>query len=160
MQRSRRDQSPTCSRRQVLPALLQELFVMAGSLKGGWAGELASLGNLPEDQLARIRPIVNPQCEIFIDQDHVCSRPRNKKTQAALKLFSMEKENLVAFNLFDGQHTLGEIGRRLSQEMGWEETAGFNHARALFLALAARMVCLPQDPPSEKQETGKNDARK
>ena len=145
MKRPRRDLSFTCSRRRLLPALFQEMAVILGSLKGGQGGRLSDLGSLPDDQLAQIRPIVNPDYEILAHQGHVCSRSR--RTQTALKLFPREREYLVAFNLFNGQHNLGEIGVRLSQEMGWDEAKGFAHARDLFLFLARRLVCVPKDPP-------------
>ena len=141
----RPDLSFTCSRRRLLPALFQEMAVLLGLFKGGQGGRLSDLSALPDDQLALISPIVNPDCEIFVDQGHVCSR--FKRTQAAQQLFPMEREYLAAFNLFNGQYTLGEIGVRLSQEMGWEEARGFAHARDLFLSLVRRLVCVPKDPP-------------
>ena len=145
MKHPRRDQSFTCSRRKLLPALFQEMVVVLGSLKGGQGGRLSDLSNLPDDQLSQVTPIMNPDYEIFVDQDHVCSRSR--RTQATLRLFPMEREYLAAFNLFNGRHTLGEIGQRVSQEMGWDEDRGFTHSRDLFLSLVRRLVCVPKDPP-------------
>lgn len=144
MKHPRRDLPFTCSRRQFWQALLQEVFVVYGSFKGRPAYQLSELGSLPDDQLAEVRPIVNPDHEIFVDQGHVWSRC--KKTEATLKLFPTEKENLVAFDLFDGRHSLGEIGERLSQEMDWDEARGFAHARDLFLPLVSCLVCVPRDP--------------
>ena len=144
MSHPRRDLAFTCSRRQFWRALLQEGFVILGSFKGRLAYQLSELGSLPDDQLAQVRPIMNPDHEIFVDQGHVWSRC--KKTEATLKLFPTEKENLVAFNLFDGRHTLGEISERLSQEMGWDEARGLDHVRDLFLSLVSRLVCVPGNP--------------
>jgi hypothetical protein len=140
----RRDLPLTCSRRQFWRVLLQEGFIILGSLKGGQGCRLSELGSLPDDQLAQVRPIVNPDHETFVDQGHIWSKC--KKTETALKLFRAEKDNLVAFNLFDGKHTLGEIGKRLSQEMDWDEARGFAHVRDLFLSLVSRLVCVPRDP--------------
>jgi hypothetical protein len=140
----RRDLPFTCSRRQFWRALLQEGFVILGSFKGGLAYQLSELGSLPDDQLAQVRPVVNSDHEIFVDQGYVWSKC--KKTEATLKLFPMEKENLVAFDLFDGRHTLGEIGERLSQEMDWDEARGFAHVRDLFLSLVSHLVCVPRGP--------------
>lgn len=145
MKPPRRDLSFTCSRRKLLPALFQEMVVIFGSLKGGQGCRLSDLGSLPDDQLAQIKPAVNPDYEIFVDRGHVCGR--SKRTQATLKLFPMEKEYLAAFNLFNGRLNLGEIGARLSQEMGWDEAEGFAQARDLFLSLVRRLVCVPQNPP-------------
>ena len=145
MQHPRRDLSFTCSRRNLWRALLQEVFVIYGSVKGRQGRRLSELGSLPDDQLAQVRPIVNPDCEIFVDQGHVWTR--FKKTEATVKLFPPRKENLVAFNLFNGRHRLGEIGSLLAQEMGWDEVRAFAHARDLFLSLVSRLVCVPRDPP-------------
>lgn len=143
MKPPRRDLSFSCNRRTFFRALLQELVVTGGSLKGGRGYRLSELGNLPNDKLAQVKPIVNPEYEIFVDQGHVCSR--SKRTQATLKLFPMQRENLVVFNMFNGKHNLGEVGERLSQEMGWDEAKGFEHSKDLFLYLVARLVCIPKD---------------
>jgi hypothetical protein len=145
MAHPRSDLSFVCNRRTFFRALFQEAIIIRGSLKGGQGGRLSELGSLPDEQLARVRPILTPEYETFVDQGHVWGR--NKTTKAVLKLFPAEQENLVAFNMFDGQHTLGEIGRRLAQEMGWDEAAAFAHARDLFLSLVGPMVCVPRDAP-------------
>jgi hypothetical protein len=144
MKHPRRDLPFTCSRRDFWRALLQEVFVISGSLKGRQGYRLSELGSLPDDQLAQVRPIMNPDHEIFVDQGHVWSKC--EKTETTLKLFPVEKENLAAFDLFDGRHTLGEISERLSQEMGWGEARGFAHVRDLFLSLVSRLVCVPGNP--------------
>ena len=149
MQHPRRDLSFTCSRRNLWRALLQEIFVIRGSVKGGQGRRLSDLGSLPDDQLAQVRPIVNPDCEIFVDQGHVWGR--FKKTEATVKLFPPQKENLAIFNLFNGRHRLGEIGSLLAQEMGWDEVRAFAHVRDLFLSLVSRLVCVPKDPPARDQ---------
>ena len=144
MKHPRRDLSFTCSRRTFFRALFQEVAVIHGSLKGRPGYRLTELGSLPDPQLAQIRPIVNPDCETFVDQGHVCSR--SKKTEATLRLFPPEKENLIVFDMFDGRHDLGEIGSHLAREMGWDEASAFAHARDLFLSLVERAVCVPSDP--------------
>lgn len=148
----RRDLSFKCSRRKFFRALFQEVIVFEGSLKGGQGFRLTELGSLPDDQLAQIKPIVNPDCEIFLEEGHIYSKSR--KTGATLKLFPAEKENLAAFNLFDGRHDLGEIARRLAQEMGWDEERAFAHARNLFLFLVQHVVCVPKEPPRPARQDG------
>jgi len=140
----RRDPSFTCTRRQFWRALVQEMFVISGTIKGGQAHQLSELGSLPDHQLAQIRPIVNPEYEIFVDQGHVWSR--RKETQAILQLFPTAPENLLVFNLFNGQHSLGTIGEYLAQEMSWDAAHGFAYARNLFLFLVSHLVCVPGNP--------------
>ncbi len=134
----------TYNRRQFWRALLQEMFVFSGSVKGGKAHQLSELSGLPDYQLAQIRPIVNPEYEIFTDQDHVWGR--YKKTEATVRLFPTKAENLAVFNLFNGMYSLDEIGQQLSQEMDWDEARAFAHVRGLFLSLAINLVCVPRDP--------------
>jgi hypothetical protein len=144
MKHPRRDLPFKCSRRTFFRALFQEAAVVRGSFKGGQGCRLSELGSLPDDQLAQVRPVLNPDCEILVDQGYVCSR--RKKTEATLKLFPAEKENLVVFNMFNGRHDLGEIGSHLAQEMGWDDARAFAHARDLFLSMVQRAVCVPRDP--------------
>jgi hypothetical protein len=139
------DLSFTYSRREFWPALLREAFVLFGTVKGGQSGQLAELGSLPDSQLAQVRPIISPSCEITVDQDYVCAR--SKKTKAVTRLFPMEEETLIIFNYFNGEHTLGAIGTQVAREMCWDEAQGFARARDLFLSLVGRQVCVPRDPP-------------
>jgi hypothetical protein len=137
----------SCSRRSFLPALLRETVVTLGMLRGGLGCRLSELGALPDDQLAQLKPVVNPAFEILIEED--CVWGRHRKTGAIVRLFSMEeRENLLSFNLFDGIHDLGQAGQRLAQEMGWEEARAFAHAKEFFLYLVGKLVCVPKDPPS------------
>lgn len=145
MKSPRRNLSFTFNRRQLLPALLQELFVIAGSFNGRQGCQLSDLGGLSDEQLARMRPILHPDYEIFVDQGYLHSR--TKKTKASWKLCPLEQENLLVLNLFNGEHDLGQIGSQLAQTMGWEEAIGFAYARELFLLLVSRQVCIPRDPP-------------
>lgn len=142
---SRRGPSFVTSRRDFWPALLQEAMVTIGSFRGGQGGRLSELGDLTDEQLAQVRPTVNPEYELFPDGEYICCKL--KEGEATRKLFRMKKENLLAFNHFSGRYTLGEIGDRLAQQMGWDEAQGFAYARDLFLALVERMVCVPKDPP-------------
>ena len=149
MKHPRRDLPFKCSRRTFFRALFQEVVVVRGSLKGGQGGRLSELGSLPDEKLALVRPIMNPDREIFVDQGFVYSK--HKKSETTTKLFPVEKENLVAFHMFDGQHDLGEIGSHLTQETGWDEAVAFAHARDLFLSLVERAVCVPRDPPEPER---------
>lgn len=135
-----------CTRRQFLPALLREALVTLGMLRGGQGARLADLSRLSDQQLACLRPIVNPACAITVDKDQVWAR--HKKTGTAVRLFAVEEaDKLAAFNCFDGEHTLAEVGALLARERGWEGAQGFALARDLFLTLVGQGACLPQDPP-------------
>jgi hypothetical protein len=152
----RRELPFACSRRSFLPALLRETIVTLDMSRGGRGGRLSDLGKLSDDELARIKPLVNPAYEILVQDDQVWARYR--ATDKVVRLFAAEeKANLVTFNLFDGRHSLGEIGKRLAKEMGWDMAQGFAHTRDLFLTLVSHLVCLPKDPPPDGQSP-KSDA--
>jgi hypothetical protein len=145
MSKRRLDKAFACSRRNVWPALLQELRVWYDSIQGQPGGRLAALRDLDDEQLAKIRPMLNPDYEILVEQDVVCCRA--KGVTETRPLFRMKQENLTTFNQFIGQRTLAEIGAQLAQQMGWEQAEGFCYARDLFLDLVDRLVCVPRDPP-------------
>jgi hypothetical protein len=145
----RPDQRPpfACSRREFLPSLLKETIVTLGMLRGGRGGRLSELTDLPNEQLALIKPVVNRAFEIHVEDDYVLGR--HKETGIVLKLFSVEEsERLAAFNLFDGKRNLGQVGRFLAEELGWDEARGFAQAREVFLSLVSHLVCVPKEPPS------------
>jgi hypothetical protein len=142
----REDLSFTCNRRTAFRAILQEAAVIGRALKGTPTCRIAELGSLPDEKLAQVKPMVNPGFEINLEQGCVWAtyKPKEKPAQ---KLFAMaEKDHLLAFNMFTGTHTLGEIGRHLAREMAWEETQAFARLRDFFLSLVKLGVCLPKDP--------------
>ena len=137
----------SCSRREFLPSLFKETIVTLGMLRGGRGGRLSELADLPDEQLALIKPIVNRAFEIHVEGDRVLGK--HKETGIVLELFSVEEgERLAAFNLFDGKRNLGQIGMLLSEELGWDESRAFAEARELFLSLVSHLVCVPKEPPS------------
>jgi hypothetical protein len=144
MNRSHPKLSFACSRRHFWRFLLNEAFVVIDSFNGQEGFRLADLDSLPDDQLAGLKPIINPDYKIFVDQGYVCGR--SKKIEITLKLFPIKKENLTAFNLFDGKHSLGQVAEHLAAELGWDKARAFAHARELFLSLVNRLVCIPKDP--------------
>lgn len=146
MKRERDDQPENPARRTFLRAMLQELPVLYGTIKGGQGLRLIDLLDLPDHQMARIRPVVNPDYAIAVKDNAVWAQYRHKQ-EMPIRLFGTDEEaRLQAFNLFNGEHTLGEIGRQLAQTRGEDETAMFACAKELFLALVRHMVCIPRDP--------------
>jgi hypothetical protein len=132
-----------CTRRNFWPALLQEITVIRDAVKGTPGFKLSELRDLPDEQLAQMRPVANPDYQILIQQDYVCCR--HNDMESVRQLFAMTPENLAVWNQFNGQHRLDEIGARLAEQMDWEPELGFVYAKEFFLALAERLACLPQD---------------
>jgi hypothetical protein len=133
------------SRRHFWRALLQELRVIHGSARGGQGGQLSQLHELSDERLAKVRPTLNPEYEICVDQDYVCCRHR--QMEVTHRLFQMERENLITLNQFNGQHNLGEIAAQLARQMDWDQNKAFTFTRNLFLSLVDLLICIPRDPP-------------
>jgi hypothetical protein len=121
--------------------LLREARVLSSTLKGGRSFALSGLDDLPDEELARLIPLVRPGFAIYVDGEHVVAQ--NEKTGDIVDLGPSTKENVVALNHFDGQVNLGAVGRRLAHHMGWDEARGFAHVKDLFLSLVGRLVCVP-----------------
>jgi len=142
----REDLSFTCDRRTAFRAILQEAAAIGRALKGTPTCRITELGSLPDEKLAQVKPAVNPSFEINLAQGCVWAKYKPKE-RPPQKLFAMgEKEHLLAFNMFNGTHTLGEIGHHLAQEMAWEDEQAFARLRDFFLSLVKRGVCVPKDP--------------
>lgn len=133
--------------------MVQEAFAASRALKGEEDYRLSELGDWPDARLAQVRPMVHPLCEIYVDEGSVFGR--YKDVGATVELFPLENvENRVALGMFDGEHTLGEVGTRLSQALDWDQERAFDHARDLFLSLAGRMICIPRDALEPGAQTG------
>jgi hypothetical protein len=131
------------SRRTFWRGIVHEVLVVSGMLKGGRECRLSELKDLPDAQLSEIRPMVHPSCEIFQNDGHVWSRC--KDTGVEVKLFPVgETAQQVTLGMFDGHHTLRQVGER--QAMEWDEPRAFAQARELFFRLADRLICVPRDP--------------
>ena len=128
-------------RRHLLPALAHELVAWLDLARGRPVFQLGDLWTMPDQQLAQIIPRQNPAVEVFVADGYLWSR--EARSGAVHQEFATEWANIVTFNLFDGQRSLDNIGRRVAEEMGWEESQGFAHAKSLFLTLVRHLVCVP-----------------
>lgn len=138
-----------CNRRNFLPLLLQEVLVTLDSAKGIKPGHsLNELADLPDDQLFMLKPVMNPRYRVFVRDGHVCVRHLENGEEYVL--FPMEQHNLTVFNEFNGKLSLGDIRDKLVQDMAWDVERAAVHVRELFLSLATRLICFPQNPPDEQ----------
>jgi hypothetical protein len=129
--------------------LLREARVLSSTLKGGRSFALSDLGDLPDEQLARLIPLVRPVFAIYVDGEQVVAQHR--ETGSVAGLAPSTKENVLALNLFSGQINLGTAGRRLAREMGWDEPRGFAHVKDLFFSLVGSLVCIPLNSPQSEE---------
>jgi hypothetical protein len=123
--------------------MVNEAFALVGSFKGRKVCRIEELGSLADDQLAKVRPIIKADCEILVNEGHVCYR--RGKTGATVQLFPNEGVKRRAIDFFDGEHSIGQIGDALAQEMDIEQARGFACVRETFLSLVSHLVCVPRD---------------
>lgn len=148
-------QTINCGRRAFFPLLLQEILVTVGSARGTPGYAIADLANLPDEQLAVIRPVINPDFQIRVVDGHVCSQLKNQEDAPLRSHFPTTPENLAVFNGINGELTLREIAVLAAAALAWEEDRAFDHVRAVFLALADHMVAVPQNtraPEADSEE--------
>ncbi|MHB0875948.1 MAG: hypothetical protein ACYC5O_07885 [Anaerolineae bacterium] len=148
-----KDAGFVCSRRAAFRLPLQEARVMLGALRGKLPARLADLASLPDEQLAAIRPVLSQLFQVSVRDGWVCARlkqPPATEHGAPVEvcLFPMEQENLIAYNLWNGQHDLGETSQELASALDWPAERAFAHVRELFLSLAGRLVVVPKNPPA------------
>jgi hypothetical protein len=133
------------SRRAFFRALFLETKDMARALQGNRSFSLWRLGELPDDELARLVPVLQPGLAVTVEGQRLVAR--RTSTGERLDLAPASPENVLALNLFDGRLTLGTAGRRLASQMEWDRERGFVHVRDLFLELVERLVYLPRNAP-------------
>jgi hypothetical protein len=130
------------SRRQFWKSIFANWEVFRGKGRGGQAFTLASLGSLPDEQLGTFRPVMVPGCRLSMHDDFVWGQPPT--AQRPHKLFPPDSPALTAFNLFNGRLTLGEVSRRMAEQMHWEPAYSFAYTRGVFLTLVQAGICQPQ----------------
>lgn len=131
------------SRRQLFTDLIMQARVMVGEADGGVGFRLSQLGSLPDAELAHLIPTVRPDCAISATDDFVWGKLPDEPR--AIPLFPRQPATLCAFNAMNGRTPLGEVGRRVAQEMDWPSSRGFAFARGLFLHLVQLRVCVIAD---------------
>jgi hypothetical protein len=145
----------SCGRRAFLPLLLREMLDTVSSARGKPGYAVADLDSLPDEQLATLRPVINPVYQIRVVDGHVCSQLKDQDDAPLRSHFRNTPENLAVFNGMNGQQTLREIAKSAAADLAWEEERAFQHARALFLDLASYLVAEPHDAQEPAAGTGK-----
>lgn len=129
------------SRRGLLQALAHEVVVLGDQRRGAPTARIADLGEWPDEQIAELVAEVVPGCVISVRDGFVWGRP--PRAERPRRLFPLDSPAVAAFNLFNGSNTLGAVGRRLAESLGWEPARGLAYVRGLFLCLGLAGVCQP-----------------
>jgi len=131
------------NRRAFFRGMLDEGRALGEELCGRPQLKLGDLEDLPDEKLAHVMPMVNPDYEIAIDGGEVTARER--KTGAVIRLFPLDSDETAAFNMFDGMTPLADVARRLAVSLESEEDVAFCRAKRLFISLMKKSVCVPSN---------------
>lgn len=135
------------SRRQFFSAIISELEGMNRVSEGGQALKLADLGDLPDERLKGVIPLISPDCEVWVDKGFIYTYSRSK--ERPIKLFPEDSQIRFVLDLFNGTHTLSEISHRLVKKSGWESDQAFAFVRGVFLSLVFVRICFPVNQLNE-----------
>jgi len=132
------------TRRAFFKRLVGELAAAMDGLRGRPQFSLSDVAGLPDDTLADIKPMVRPDVQVHVTDQHVeALLPRRREP---VMLFAHGRADTFAFNRFNADTPLREIGAELARTMGWDDRVGFAHAKQFFLRLVALGVCVPANP--------------
>jgi hypothetical protein len=130
------------SRRALLRSVLTELHAFSEKVDGKPTLKLADLASLPDEDLARIRPIKAPDCTIRLRDQWVWAQPAGAAGPVAL--FPVDSPALAAFNLLNGNHDLQQVCQALIDQTHWPAERCWAYTRGLFLKLVSLRVCVPK----------------
>lgn len=129
------------SRRGFFKSMMGEVVSAVEEYQGKPQFRLSDLWELPDDRIARVKPMLIAPIQITTTDGHSWGQFSNQ-TRSVL-LFEATKENLFVFEMFSKGFTLDEIGKKLSREMDWDDAQAFGFVKRLFLSLVESRVCVP-----------------
>jgi hypothetical protein len=129
------------SRRQFLPALVNDFLVSSDKINGRPTFKLSELGKWEDEDLGNVIPRVIKGCLITVEGGFVWGQP--PKTGWPIKLFPLDSPAIVAFNHINGTTSIQEISEEVYLATGWEHERSFSYIRGLFLWLVLTRVCQP-----------------
>lgn len=132
---------PVLSRRGFFKSMMGEVVSAVEEYRGTPQFRLSDLWELPDEMVARIKPVTVARVDIVIDGGHVWGIMVDQKKRVSL--FEAKEENLFVFERMNKDLTIGEIGKNLSNAMHWDEAEAFLFVKRLFLSLVESRVCVP-----------------
>jgi hypothetical protein len=129
------------SRRQFLPALVNDFLVSSDKINGRPTFKLSELGKWEDEELGSVIPRVVKGCLITVKEGFVWGQP--PKVNQPIKLFPLDSHARVAFNSINGMTTIQEISGEICRATGWDHERSFSYIRGLFLWLVLTRVCQP-----------------
>lgn len=137
----RRPLSFRYTRRELFGSLRSELERRRTSDPGLPAYKLTTLGDMPDERLASIVPVLISECRPSVVGGAVCIRDRMEGPPR--KLFPADPANLLVLDAIDGRRSLGTIAEALANQMPGLGERAFAQVRNLFLVLVEARAAVP-----------------
>lgn len=131
-------------RRRFFKSFLGQGVSIYHELTGRPQHRLSDLWELPNETLSEIKPVVLPGIDIITTEEHVCAKRRGQ--EGTITLFTLELQNTLLFNHFNGQLTIGQISGRLASSNSENPKEVFLRVKSFFLELVRLGVCAPGNP--------------
>ena len=129
-------------RKQLLSSILDEMLVSRKRGAGEEAHKLSQLGKWSDEQLAPVVPLVVSGANIKIKESFVTGTSPGKEER--IQLFPLDSPALLAFNMFNGYHSLSETASALVEQLNWDSPQSFAYVRGVFLAMVMIGICQPK----------------
>ena len=129
------------TRRQFFSGLMNEVRAFAHE-EDHPVFRLDDLGDLPDAELAQVRPVLLHGCETFIEDGYVWGK--TPEGQKGVRLFPDDSPAVFVLEELNGEATIVEAARRLVSELGWEKPRAFAYVRGVFLWLVLARLYMPK----------------
>lgn len=130
------------TRRQLLPAVVEEFQVALGETRGVRSFRLDDLASAPDEVLHRVVPVRGTARRIHLVDGFACVDCGDR----AVRLFPADQVHLDAWNACDGRRDLGDVVDLVAGRWALDREDASALVRALFLRLLRARVLVPGTP--------------
>lgn len=131
------------SRRGILRAAADAAEERRRSRNGLPSFRIEDLTKFSDQEMAEISPVVNRKAKISLADGVVYAE--TSSSVEPVPLFPVNSPALFVFNQFNGEQTMAEVIRKVSEHTGWDGEKSRDAVRMIFLKLCEVRVCEPGD---------------
>jgi len=110
---------------------------------------LSDLDQAPEALMRTLAPVFNPKRPCTIQGNGILSVKGDHGQDEPL--CEIDEVDAAVFHCFGTAMTVGEISGVIEKRYDLENQTAYRRVRTLFLFLAKRMICLPENPCDENE---------
>lgn len=135
---------PILSRRDAFRQMCGEILVSFDEIRGHKHCALSELETIEREKFEGLIPFINKAFELSLEENWLIGKDHNSGEK--IRLFELTPDKTTAFNLINGQNSIGEIVQIFSEKMGWEVEQCFPHVKKILLNLVNLKLCLFANP--------------